>query len=156
VDKVISISFPGLGLILVLIVLYLLGIIVSNIIGRKFFGVIEKVTSRIPFVKTTYRIGQQLSTTFSLPEKQAFKRAVLVNYLKTGIWTVGFVTGTLIDKKNNDEKLLKVYVPTPPNPASGTMVVVKESDTRDPGWSIEEALSAIISGGILGPGELKG
>jgi uncharacterized membrane protein len=84
-----------------------------------------------------------------------FKRAVLVDYLKPGIWTIGFVTGKVIDRKNNDEVLLKVFVPTPPNPTSGTMVVVKESETRDPGWTIEEAIRAVVSGGIIGPTEIK-
>ena len=151
VDKTLGFSFPGLGILLVLVVLYLLGLIVSNVMGRKVFGLVEKVSSRIPFIKTTYHVGQQLANTFSLPERQVFKRAVLVGYLKPGIWTIGFVTGTVIDRKNNDEKLLKVFIPTPPNPMSGTMVVVKESETRDPGWSIEEALNAVISAGIIGP-----
>ena len=100
-------------------------------------------------------MGRQLSSTFSLPEKQVFRRAVLVEYLKPGIWTIGFVTGTIIDKSNNDELLLKVFIPTPPNPISGTMVVVKESQTRDPGWSIDEALKAVISGGVIGPAEIR-
>ena len=84
-----------------------------------------------------------------------FKRAVLVEYLKPGMWTIGFVTGVVIDRKNSDEKLLKVFVPTPPSPTSGTMVVVRESQTRDPGWSIEEAMKTVISGGIIGPTDIK-
>jgi uncharacterized membrane protein len=103
-------------------------------------------------------VGKQLADTLALPDKQAFKRAVLVDYLKPGIWTIGFVTGKIIgkiiDRKNNDEVLLKVFVPTPPNPTSGTMVVVKESETRDPGWTIEEAIRAVVSGGIIGPKEI--
>ena len=78
-----------------------------------------------------------------------------MDYLKPGIWTIGFVTGTIIDKQNDNVTLLKVFVPTPPNPTSGTMVVVKESETRDPGWTIEEAIKAVISGGIIGPTEIK-
>ena len=77
--------------------------IASNIIGKKVFGLIEETTERLPFVKTTYQVGKQLADTLSLPEKQAFKRAVLVDYLKPGIWTIGFVTGKIIDRKNNDE-----------------------------------------------------
>jgi len=100
-------------------------------------------------------VGQRLGSTLSLPEKQVFKHAVLVEYLRSDIWTIGFVTGTVIDKRNKDERLLKVFVPTPPNPTSGTMIVVKESQTRDPGWSIEEALNAVLSGGIIGPEELR-
>ena len=86
---------------------------------------------------------------------KVFKRAVLVDFLKPGIYTIGFVTGTIIDKKNNDEIFLKVFVPTPPMPTSGTMVIVRESQTRDPGWTIEEAMKSVISGGIIGPTELR-
>ena len=79
---------------------------------------------------------------------------MLVAYLKPEIWTIGFVTGKIIERKNNDDMLLKVFVPTPPNPISGAMVVVKESATRDPGWTIEEAIRAVVSGGIIGPSEM--
>jgi uncharacterized membrane protein len=154
VDQTIGFSFPGLGIIFSLAALYILGIVASNIIGKKTLGIIEKITDRLPFIKTTYQVGKQLADTLALPDKQAFKRAVLVDYLKPGIWTIGFVTGKIIDRKNNDEVLLKVFVPTPPNPTSGTMVVVKESETRDPGWTIEEAIRAVVSGGIIGPSEI--
>ena len=155
VEKFIGFSFPGFGVILLLVTLYLLGLIVSNVIGRQFFRLVEGIAKRIPLVKTTYNVGRQLSSTLSLPERQVFKRAVLVEYLKPGMWTLGFVTGTLIERSNNDEVLLKVFIPTPPNPISGTMIVVRESQTRDPGWTIEEALKAVISGGVISPKEIK-
>ena len=153
--EVIGFSFPGLGILLLVAALYSLGLIVSNVMGRQIFGLLDRIANRIPLVKTTYNVGKQLSGSLSLPEKQVFKRAVLVEYLKPGIWTIGFVTGTIIDKENNNEVLLKVFIPTPPNPISGTMVVVKESQTRDPGWSIDEALKAVISGGVIGPTEIR-
>jgi uncharacterized membrane protein len=155
VEKFIGFSFPGFGVILLLVVLYLLGLIVSNVVGRQLFRLVEGIANRIPLVKTTYNVGRQLSSTLSLPERQVFKRAVLVEYLKPGMWTIGFVTGTLIDRSNNDEVLLKVFIPTPPNPISGTMIVVRESQTRDPGWSVEQALKAVISGGVISPAEIK-
>ena len=148
-------GFPGLGLIFVLLSLYLLGVLASNVVGKGLFRVIENLTARVPLVRTTYKVGQQLGVTMSLPERDVFKRAILVEYLKPGMWTIGFVTGTMVDRTNKDERLLKVFVPTPPNPASGTMVVVRQSETRDPGWTIEEALKAVISGGLLGPEELR-
>ena len=154
-ERIFGFSFPGLGFVLVLVTLYILGLIASNVVGRNILGLVEKMSRRIPLIKTTYKVGQQLSTSFSLPEKQIFKKAVLVEYLKPGIWTIGFVTGKVIDRKRGDEKYLKVFVPTPPNPVSGTMVIVKETETRDPGWSIDEALNAVISGGIIGPEELR-
>ncbi len=155
VDHFLGFKFPGLGILLVLVALYILGLLASNVVGRRLFGLVEKMTNYIPLIKTTYKVGQQVGKTLSLPEKQVFKKAVLVDYLKPGIWTIGFVTGEVIDTKNNNEKLLKVFVPTPPNPTSGTMVVVRESETRDPGWTIEEAINAVISGGIIGPEELR-
>jgi uncharacterized membrane protein len=155
VDQLFGFSFPGLGILLVLTSLYILGLIASNIIGRKVFNLIEKTSNYLPLVKTTYKMGQQLAGTFSLPEKQVLKKAILVEYLKPGMWTIGFVTGNIVDRMNPDEKLLKVFIPTPPNPASGTMVVVKESQTRDPGWSIDEALKSVLSAGIIGPEELQ-
>lgn len=155
VDQIIGFSIPGLGILLVLVVLYLLGFVASNVVGKEIFHLIERITKKIPIIKTTYQAGKQLALALSLPEQQVFKRVVLVDYLMPGIWTIGFVTGTIIDKKNHDQILLKVFVPTPPNPTSGTMVVVKESQTRDPGWTIEEALKAVISGGIIGPTEIR-
>jgi len=154
VKEHVGFTFPGLGIILVVITLYVLGLIASNVVGKRIFGFIEWVTNRIPLIKTTYQVGKQLSVSLSLPEKQVFKRAVLVEYLKPGIWTVGFVTGTVMDRTDNEE-YLKVYVPTPPNPTSGTIMLVRESQTRDPGWTIEEALRTVISGGIIGPTAMR-
>ena len=155
VEKIVGFTFPGLGILLVLATLYVLGVVTTNVVGRQFFGTIERIANRIPLIKTIYQLGRQLAVTLSLPEKQVFKRAVLVEYLKPGIWTIGFVTGTISDRKSNDEALLKVFVPTPPNPTSGTVVAVKESQTRDPGWSVEEALKYVISAGVIGPTEIR-
>lgn len=144
---------PGLGLLLLVLVLYLLGLIASNMLGRHILNWIERLMDRIPFIRTTYRVGRQLATTFTVPEREVFKRAILVEYLKPGMWTVGFVTGSLRDLDQGGN-FLKVYIPTPPNPTSGTMVLVRESETRDPGWTVDEAMKIVISAGIIGPGEM--
>ncbi len=155
IDEQVGIRFPGLGILLLLVVLYVLGFITSNVIGKRILGWVEQLTARIPLVKTTYQIGKQVSETFSLPERQVFQKAILVECVKPGIWTVGFVTGKVVDQVNGGEIFLKVYVPTPPNPASGNVLLVREQDTRNPGWTIEEALKMVISAGVIGPKELK-
>ena len=155
IEKYLGFTFPGLGVLLVFASRYLFGLIASNVVGRQLFGLVERIANGIPLVKTVYQVGRQLAISLSLPGTQVFKRAVLVEYLKPGIWTIGFVTGTIIDKTHDDETLLKVFVPTPPNPTSGTMVAVRESETRNPGWSIEEALKSVISAGVIGPTEIK-
>lgn len=149
-----GVKFPGLGLLFVLIVLYIVGLVASNVMGKQVFHLFERFTNKIPLIKTTYQVGKQISSTLSLPERQVFKKAVLVEYLKSGMYTIGFVTGTIVDHSHNNEHLLKVYIPTPPNPTSGTMVIVREEQTRNPGWTVEEAMKAVISGGIIGPEEL--
>ena len=153
-ERIVGFSFPGLGVFLVLVSLYLLGVFTSNLVGRQALGLIEKATSRIPLIRTTYQVGKQLADTLSLPQRQIFKRAVLVELLRPKMWATGFVTGSVTDRSSGEE-FLKVYVPTPPNPASGTMFIMKESDTRDPGWTVEEALKAVVSGGIIGPDEIR-
>jgi len=148
--KIIGYRIPGLGIILVLVLLYFLGLIASNVLGKRLFHIFENIFQRIPIIKTTYQVGKQISTPLSLPEKQAFQKAVLVDFFKPGNKVIGFVTGTVVDGKTQ-ETLLKVFIPTVPNPTSGFLVIMKESETVDPGWIVDEAIRAVISGGIIGP-----
>jgi uncharacterized membrane protein len=150
VHKTFGISFPGMGIVLLLVILYLFGLIVSNFFGRQLLQGLESLTERVPIINIVYRIGKQLSGALALPEKEMFRRPVLVPYAAPDTWQVGFVTGTVRSEKDGQE-LLKVYVPTPPNPTSGFVYFMKESDTRDPGWTVEEAMQCILSGGLIGP-----
>jgi uncharacterized membrane protein len=97
VDQIIGFSVPGMGILLVLVTLYLPGSLASHVLGRRVFLLIDRLTQRIPLINTTYQIGQQLSSTLSLPEQRIFKRVVLVEYFKPGMWTIGTViSGGLI------------------------------------------------------------
>ncbi|HEX5131308.1 MAG TPA: DUF502 domain-containing protein [Candidatus Krumholzibacteria bacterium] len=154
VDKTLHIRFPGLGIVLMLVILYLFGLVVSNFVGRRIMEGVESLTGRIPIINTAYRIGKQLSGTLGLPEKQIFRRPILVPYAFPGMWQVGFVTGSVLSETDN-ETYLKIYVPTPPNPTSGFVYFVRESDTRDPGWTVEEAMQCILSGGLIGAPTIK-
>lgn len=96
VDKTLGFRIPGMGIIIMLLILYALGLFASNLAGKWFFPRVEWITEKIPLIRTTYQVGKQLSSSLSLPEKKVFKKAVLVNYLKPDIYTVGFVTGSVI------------------------------------------------------------
>jgi len=150
----IGFPIPGLGIILVLVILYLLGIIASNVIGKEFFNILERLTNRIPIIKTTYQVGKQIASTFSLPESQVFKKVVLVDFYKPNSWMIGFVSGSILDTESN-EKLLKVFIPTVPNPTSGFLLFIKEQEIRNTTWTVEEAMRMVISGGIIGPQEIR-
>jgi uncharacterized membrane protein len=154
VDKTFHIRFPGLGIVLMLVILYIFGLVVSNFIGRRMLDGLESLTERIPIINTAYRIGKQLSGTLGLPEKQIFRRPILVPYAFPGMWQVGFVTGS-VTSETDGETFLKIYVPTPPNPTSGFVYFIREAETRDPGWTVEEAMQCILSGGLIGAATIK-
>jgi uncharacterized membrane protein len=151
VEGMLRISFPGLGIVLVLLVLYLVGHVASNIFGRRILDWLEGLTERIPVIKAIYRMGKQLSGALAqTADSNMFRRPVLVPYAAPHTWQVGFVTGS-VRSKSTGEELLKVYVPTPPNPTTGFVYFLREKDVRDPGWTVEEAMRCILSGGIVGP-----
>jgi len=154
IERIIGFRIPGLGIILVLILLYLLGLAASNWIGKRVFNFIDRITAGIPLIKTIYKLGKQIGEAFSLPEKQVFKRAVMIEQFRPGVWSIGFVAGQVIDKEAKGEKLLKVFIPTTPNPTTGFMVMVRESQVRNLEWTITEAINSILSGGIIGPSEI--
>jgi len=155
VEETMHLSFPGMGIILLLLVLYLMGVIVSNIFGRSILEGVEQLIDRVPGFKAIYRLGKSLSGTLSQSGDQAlFRRPVLVPYAAPNQWQIGFVTATM-HVEGSDEELLRVFVPTPPNPATGLVYIVKASNVRDPGWSVEEAMQCLMSGGIVGPDTMK-
>ena len=154
IDQYTGFHIPGLGLLIFIVLLYATGIIASNVIGRRLFGLLETVTGRIPLLKTAYQVGKQLSGTLSLPEKNIFKKAVLVDYFKPGAWVIGFVTGEILDKRTG-ENLLKIFIPTVPNPTSGFLVIIGKELVQEMSWSVEEAMKMVISGGIIGPATIN-
>ena len=154
VERWVGVRIPGLGLLLALIVLYLLGLIASNWLGRRLFGLIEKVSSHIPLVKSIYHLGLQFGRTFAVPDKPGLSRVVLVEHFAPGVWSIAFVMGTLSDAASN-EALLKLYIPTAPNPTAGFVTIVREAKVRDIGWTVAEAMNAVLSGGIVGPDEIR-
>ena len=153
-ERWIGFSIPGFGLLLVLFVLYVLGLIASNWMGRKALGLLDKASARIPLIKTIFLLGRQLGSAFSAPEKQGLKRVVLVEHFRPGVWSIGFVMGQAVEEKTG-ETMLRLFVPTAPNPTSGFMLIVAESRVRDVNWSVSEAMNTVISGGLLGPDRIQ-
>jgi uncharacterized membrane protein len=153
IDRWLGFRIPGLGILIVLIILYLLGLAASHWAGRKAFGFVELVTTRIPLIKTVYTLGKQLADALSLPEKGAFKRVVMVEHFRPGVWSVGFVTATLKDRETGED-MVRVFIPTAPNPTSGFVVMLRASQVREVDWGVREAMNSIISGGMVGPEEI--
>ena len=148
-DSLLPIHIPGLGVIIALIFMYLLGILVTNFLGKKIVSIGEAILRKIPLANTIYGTAKQITQSVSGASNKAFKKADLNNYPRSGLWTIAFVTGDSID--GNGVSYYHLFVPTTPNPTSGVMVIIPQDDVIDSNLTVEEALKTIISGGMLGP-----
>lgn len=143
---------PGLGLILTLILLYGIGLFASWVLGRRLIHWGEAILKRIPLVKNIYTAVKQVVETLSGPRSQAFKRVVLVEFPRPGIWAVALVTGEIYDSEG--KKLLKLLIPTALNLASGSLELVPEEQVRETNLSVENAIKMVVSGGLLSPDKI--
>ena len=141
-----------LGLILTFISLYFLGIFAANFVGKVIITYFENLLTKTPFVKNIYSSVKQIIHSVGLPDKQAFKRVVLVDFPKEGAKSIGFVTGAT--KYNNEKKFISVFIPTTPNPTTGFLIFVTENDVMDSNLSVEEAFKTLFSGGVLTPKDI--
>ena len=138
-----------LAALLTLISLYLLGWLVSRVIGRRLIAAFEKLLSRVPIVQNIYGAVNKLIRTFQ-QSPEGVQRVVLISFPSPEMKTVGLVTQTMTDSETG-QKLAAVYVPTTPNPTSGYLEIVPIEDLVPTEWSIDEAMTFIMSGGAVAP-----
>lgn len=141
------------GLTVPFLSILLIGLMARNIVGRWFLDTGEQVLQAIPFAGQVYKTLQQILETFFKDSKTKFRRVVLIEYPRQGVWSLGFVTGILSSPLQSrfDREMLNVFIPTTPNPTSGWYAVVSEDDVIDVAISIEDAFKVLISGGIVTP-----
>jgi uncharacterized membrane protein len=138
-----------LAVLLIVAGLYLVGWLVSRVVGRKILAVFESTVQRLPVIQNVYGLVKRLiSALEQKPEK--VQQVVLIEFPSPEMKTVGFVTRTMKDS-NTGEELAAVYVPTTPNPTSGYLEIVPLKNLVSTDWSIDEAMSFIISGGAVAP-----
>lgn len=148
-------KLPGLSVIVMLLALFLTGVLVTNIFGQWILSQSNRLLSHIPIVKSIYTSVKQVSDTLFSSSGQAFRQAVLVQYPRSGAWTIAFVTGKPSGEvaKHLSGDFLSLYVPTTPNPTSGFMLMVPRADVVELDMSVDEALKYIISMGVVAPPE---
>ena len=144
-------DIPGLGLIISIVLLFLLGVIASNFIGNSVIRAGERLLARVPVVSPVYNALKQIVTTVAQQKDRAFRDVCLLEYPRKGLYAIGFVTADLSGAPA--EKLPKgyvcVFVPTTPNPTSGFLLFVKETDIQILDMTPEEGAKMIISGGMV-------
>jgi len=143
----VDIDIPGLGLILTLALVYALGLFVTNVLGKKLFSWGERILTNIPIVKSIYSNIKQITQTFSGTSSRNFQSVIYLEYPRKRLWTLAFVTGSSIN--DHKDEFFHLFIPTTPNPTSGFFILVPKKDTIPAGMNVEEALKAVISGGML-------
>ena len=146
-------TIPGLGVLVMLLGLFITGVFATNIVGQWWLSRGNRLLVRIPIVKSIYSSVKQVSDTLFSSSGNAFREAVLVQYPRSGSWTIAFVTGKpggeAAEHLSGD--YLSLYVPTTPNPTSGFFLMVPRSDVIELRMSVDEALKYIISMGVVAP-----
>jgi uncharacterized membrane protein len=159
-------SIPGMGIFVSLLLLYILGMMTTNVLGRRLVHYGDHFIAKLPLVRNIYLSSKQLLEAFSIEQRRSFKKVVLLEYPRKGIWSIGLVTG---EHNSRDDTWFTIFVPSTPNPTSGFMIIASRREVVDTGMNIEEALKCVISGGVIiskglnekarvivNPGEVKG
>jgi len=148
-----GVNIPGFGVAASLLIVLFTGVIGANVLGQRIVQAWESILARIPVVKSIYYGVKQVSDTLFSSSSQAFRKALLVQYPRQGVWTIAFLTG----KPGGDAAnhlpgdFVSIYVPTTPNPTSGFFLMVHRSDVIELDMSVDEALKYIISMGVVAP-----
>lgn len=156
-EALVGFHIPGVGTVLTLLVVFITGLLTTNIIGQRLVLFWEGVLWRIPVVKSIYYGVKQVSDTLFSSQGEAFRKALLVQYPREGSWTIAFMTGSPGGDVVNHLKgeYVSVYVPTTPNPTSGFFLMMPKSDVIELDMSVDTALKYIISMGVVIPSNGK-
>lgn len=145
------------GLVIAIMLIYLAGLLLGNIVGKSLYARVERFITRIPGFKQVYPHVKQVVDMIMGENKLAFSKVVIVEYPSAGIWTVGFLTGNSlreIDKLAQDT-VVSVFIPTSPTPFTGFTINLPKEKVVEISMSIEEALRFVITAGVLAPEDFK-
>ena len=151
------IDIPGIGFVIVIALIWFTGLLASNLIGRRIFGMGERMMNSIPLIRRIYTAVKEIGEVFLTDKKTAFQRVVLIHYPHDRAYALAFVTndgGGYFDSLTGDN-LVNVFLPTTPNPTSGFMLMLPKTDVRPVDITVEVAMKIVISGGAFSPALLE-
>lgn len=153
VTALLDTEVPGLGLIAGVIVILVVGALASNIVGRRVVEGFDWLMMRIPLARTIYSATKQFSDSILSQDRGAFKEAVLIEWPRAGLYSVGFVTGETRGEaqEKTKERVINVFIITTPNPTTGFLCLVPESQVIPLEMTVEDALKLVVSAGIVVP-----
>ncbi len=152
-EHLLGMYIPGLGALLTLLVVFLTGLVTTNIVGQKLVRFWEGVLARIPVVKSIYYSVKQVSDTLFSGSGVAFRKVLLVRYPHPEAWSVAFQTGhparDVADMLPDEH--VGIFIPTTPSPVNGFFFFVKRKDVIELDMNVDEALKYIVSMGVVAP-----
>ncbi|WP_018881799.1 MULTISPECIES: DUF502 domain-containing protein [unclassified Thioalkalivibrio] len=155
-EALLGFSIPGVGIVVAIVVVFVTGVIVANIVGRKLVALGESIVHRIPLVNSIYGAVKKVTETVLADGGQAFRKVMLIEYPRRGLWSVGFMTGvgTGEVQERTEHEVITVFVPTTPNPTSGFVLMVPREEAIELDMTVEDGLKFVMSMGVVTP--LKG
>ncbi|MBD3618345.1 MAG: DUF502 domain-containing protein [Chromatiales bacterium] len=152
-EALLGFPVPGLGIVLSILVVLITGMVVANLLGRKLVEGWESLLNRIPLVRSIYSAVKQILETIFVAGGKSFRKVLMVEYPRRGLWTLAFQTGSGTEEVHDKagHRLVTVFVPTTPNPTSGFIILVPEEDIIELDMSVEDGLKLIMSLGVVAP-----
>jgi uncharacterized membrane protein len=144
---------PGLGIVMLILLIFTVGLLAANFMGRQIVKIWEDLLSRLPLVRGIYSTLKSMMDILSFSERGSYRRVVLIQFPKNGHYCFAFVTGVTKGETTvlGPDPLIHVYVPTSPNPTSGYFLLVPEREVTSVDITVEEAMKLIVSGGLYSP-----
>ena len=158
--RAMGVALSAAGFLVALFIVFMVGALLASVVGRSLWRMVEKFIMNTPFLRQVYPYVKQITDFFLTREekKDMFSKVVAVEYPRKGIWSVGFVTGSGLEKVVNNvrKEFLTVLIPTSPTPFTGFVIMVPKKQTIDLDMTIEEALRFTVSGGVIAPNNKQG
>jgi uncharacterized membrane protein len=153
-DTYLPFHIPGLGIIFTVFCIFIIGLLTTNYLGKTILSLTEKGLSRLPVIRMVYNATKQFMETFFNQSNQGFKKVVLIEFPRQGLWSMGFLMSKVngeMQHKTSKEPSVCVFIPTTPNPTSGFFAVLPERDVTVLDMKVEEAFKVIMTGGMVVP-----
>ncbi len=149
---------PGVGFLVTISLIFLTGYFANYLLGEKILKLFEAAICKVPIVKSIYSSAKQINEAlFQTKESKGFNKACLVEYPRIGIYSIGFITAAApkeASAKIGGKKLLCVFVPNTPTPATGFLILVPENEVIMLDMKTEDAFKLVVSAGVLKPKEV--
>lgn len=149
IDRLTGRDIPGVGVVALVLMIYLTGLVATNLVGRGAVRGLQRGIQTVPVVRNIYAMGKQITDAFGEGSPTGFNRVVTVQYPRPGVWAIGFLTG--FTEIEEGDRMALVYLPTSPLPNSGWLGVFPLADVFDTDVTVQDAMQMVVSGGLVYP-----